>query len=939
MNKTKPRLTFWQIWNMSFGFLGIQFGFALQNANVSRIFETLGARVDNIPILWVAAPVTGLIVQPIIGYMSDRTWNRLGRRKPYFLSGAILSSLALILMPNSPVLWVAAGMLWIMDASINISMEPFRAFVGDMLSSEQRTRGFAMQSFFIGTGAVVASLLPYILTNWFNVPTEPAPGKLIPLNVKLSFYLGAIVFFLTVLWTVIRTKEYSPNELLEFDKAEKDSKEDLEHVVAIKETKINFYVPGLIWLGAGIMLSFILTRVKLEKELYIITGGIALFGFLQLIAGLLKTTGKGNNGLNSILADLRNMPATMGQLAVVQFFTWFALFSMWIYTTSAVTSHVYRTSDTTSLAYNEGANWVGVLFGIYNGVAAVFAFLLPVIAKATSRKITHTICLAAGGISLISISLIGNPWLLILPMTGIGLAWASILSMPYAMLTGALPQNKMGVYMGIFNFFIVIPQILAASILGSMVKHLFDGSTMNALVSGGVSMVIAAIMVRFVNDIDDRKRKRKPEPFISQVIHPEWSEKIIIYEVNTRQYTEEGTLAAFADHLPRLKSLGVDVLWFMPTFPIGVEKRKGKLGSYYAVRDYMDVNPEFGTLEDMQVLIDKIHESGMYIILDWVPNHTAWDNPLAEEQPEWYLKDSNGNFVSPKDTDWTDVIQLDWSQEGLHDYMIEAMKFWVNMGVDGFRVDHPHNTPKEFWERAKAELSRIRPVLMLAEHEGPGYFMEKGFDMNYAWELHHLMKRVAKRKNNALAIMKYFEREQAIYPQNVYRLMFLTNHDENSWAGTINSLMGDAHQVFAVLIFTAAGVPLIYSGQETCHDKELKFYAKDNIEWDTYENTPFYRDLIKLKKENTALWNGDSGGSMYILKTNRKKRVFAFYREKDGNRIIVLLNLTAKAVSFKPDLSGLEGDYTEYFSGQVVSLPLSVKHKLDPWRYKIYSQV
>ncbi len=511
MKKSKPRLSFWQIWNMSFGFLGIQFGFALQNANVSRIFETLGARVDDIPILWVAAPVTGLIMQPIIGHMSDRTWNRLGRRRPYFLTGAILASLALLLMPNSPALWVAAGTLWIMDASINISMEPFRAFVGDMLSSEQRTRGFAMQSFFIGTGAVVASLLPYILTNWFNVPTEPVAGKLIPMNVKLAFYIGAAVFFTAVLWTIIRTKEYSPEELAGFEEgeglqAEASAKTWLSAQGEEKYGKTKFYVPGLIWLGAGLILTFLLSRVNLEKELYIITGGIAVFGLLQILAGVLQTTGKWNNGLNSVLTDLRNMPATMTQLAVVQFFTWFALFSLWIYTTSAVTSHIYGTSDTASHAYNEGANWVGVLFGIYNGVAALVAFLLPVLARATTRKLTHALCLIIGGVSLISISFIGNPWLLVLPMAGIGIAWASILSMPYAMLTGALPQNKMGVYMGIFNFFIVIPQILAASILGSMVKHLFQGNTMNALITGGISMLIAAIMVKFVRDLDDKKK-------------------------------------------------------------------------------------------------------------------------------------------------------------------------------------------------------------------------------------------------------------------------------------------------------------------------------------------------------------------------------------------------------------------------------------------------
>jgi maltose/moltooligosaccharide transporter len=355
-----------------------------------------------------------------------------------------------------------------------------------------------MQSFFIGIGAVIGSFLPWVLANWFNVPEIPSPGKLIPMNVKLGFYIGAAVFLLAVLWTVLRTKEYSPEELREFEESEKIARGDKsEAQVSDINSKaagkrINYYLPGLIWLCAGLILTFILSRVHLEKELYVITGGIALFGLLQLLAGALQSSGRGENGLNSVLYDLRKMPATMGQLAVVQFFTWFALFSLWIYTTSAVTSHIYNTTDTTSVAYNEGANWVGVLFGIYNGSAALIAFILPVMARATSRKITHSICLTIGGISLISISLISSPWLLILPMVGIGIAWASILSMPYAMLTGALPQNKMGVYMGIFNFFITIPQILA-------------GNTMNALITGGISMIIAALTVKFVRDLDDKK--------------------------------------------------------------------------------------------------------------------------------------------------------------------------------------------------------------------------------------------------------------------------------------------------------------------------------------------------------------------------------------------------------------------------------------------------
>jgi len=509
--RRKPRLTRWQIWNMSFGFLGIQFGFALQNGNVSRIFQTLGAEIDNIPILWIAAPVTGLLVQPVVGHMSDRTWNRLGRRRPYFLTGAILASLALAIITNSPSWIFATVMLWIMDASINISMEPFRAFVGDMLSSEQRTAGFAMQSCFIGGGAVIGSFLPWILAYWLGVAEVPEGGKLIPLNVKLSFYIGAAVLLLAVLWTIISTKEYKPEELEEFEKGERTARGEHVAVNPVSgggtETvrEVNFYRPGIIWLAAGLLLTFILSRVNLEKELYVVTGGISVFGLLQIIAGMLRSGGRGGNGLNSILTDLRHMPSTMGQLAVVQFFTWFALFSLWIYTTSAVTMKIYGTSDTGSLAYNEGANWVGVLFGVYNGFSALVAFLLPVLAKATSRKITHSVCLLVGGLSLISISLISSPGMLVLPMLGIGLAWASILSMPYAILTGSLPHNKMGIYMGIFNFFIVIPQILAASILGSMVKHLFSGNTMFALVTGGISMIIAALSVNFVRDVDDRR--------------------------------------------------------------------------------------------------------------------------------------------------------------------------------------------------------------------------------------------------------------------------------------------------------------------------------------------------------------------------------------------------------------------------------------------------
>jgi len=446
MLKQQPRLSFWQIWNMSFGFLGIQFGYALQNANVSRIFETLGASIDTIPILWIAAPVTGLVVQPIIGHMSDNTWNRLGRRRPYFLIGAIFASIALIIMPNSPVLWVAAGMLWIMDASINVSMEPFRAFVGDMLPSEQRTKGFAMQSFFIGIGAVIASALPYVLTNWLNIPNVAAEGERIPPSVKFSFYIGAVVFFVAVLWTVIRTREYSPEELEAFQGGE--SEEEKTRNIESGE---------------------ILPAQKFLK--------------LQFITGFSVRAGKINNGFVVVINDLYRMPKAMAQLAVVQFFSWFALFAMWIYTTAAVTSHVYGTSDPKSFEYNQGADWVGIMFAVYNGFAALVAF--------------------SGGIGLISIYFVSNPNLLILSMLGVGLAWSSILSMPYAILTGSLPARKMGTYMGIFNFFIVIPQILAASILGFFVSFVAGGHAIYALILGGVSFFVAALFVLMVQDKDD----------------------------------------------------------------------------------------------------------------------------------------------------------------------------------------------------------------------------------------------------------------------------------------------------------------------------------------------------------------------------------------------------------------------------------------------------
>jgi len=443
--KKQPRLDFWQIWNMSFGFLGIQFGFALQNANVSRILQNFGADVEHLSWFWLAAPITGLIIQPIIGHYSDQTWTKLGRRKPYFLVGAILASIALFFMPNSsmlaafiPAMYVGAGMLMVMDASINVAMEPFRALVADMLPSDQRTLGFSIQTFLIGLGAVGGSWLPYILAEWIGV-AKTAPVGQVPDNVIFSFYVGGLVFFSAIVWTVMKTKEYPPEEYEQY-------------------------------------------HGKLEEN-------------------------SENAGLLDIFKDFANMPKTMRQLGLVQFFSWFALFSMWVFSTPAIAQHIYgaAVTDSSSATFNDAGNWVGVIFGVYNAVAAVFALFLPAIAKLTSRKMTHAISLVAGGLGLISIYFIQDPNWLIVSMVGVGMAWASILAMPYAILAGSIPAGKMGIYMGIFNFFIVIPQIVNGVIGGTIVKRFYDSHAIYAIVLAGILMFLAAAATMLVEDRDDKK--------------------------------------------------------------------------------------------------------------------------------------------------------------------------------------------------------------------------------------------------------------------------------------------------------------------------------------------------------------------------------------------------------------------------------------------------
>ena len=482
----RPALSFWQIWNMCFGFLGIQFAFALQNANVSRIFQTLGASLEQIPLLWIAAPLTGLIVQPIIGYCSDRTWTRLGRRRPYFLAGAILASVALILMPRSSSLWVAAGLLWVLDASINVSMEPFRAFVGDQLRTSQRAAGYAMQSFFIGTGAVVASMLPWLLTRAGVSNHVDAAGGGIPDTVHYAFYIGAIVLLVAVGWTVLRSREYPPEELQTFAAAEPTATTPPTTLdVAASRGK------GLAWSAAGLVAIAIVRFAALDPQLYIFCGGVLAWGLALLAQSVTNPA----SAFGTILRDFQAMPHTMRRLVPVQFFSWLALFAMWIYTTAAVADVHFGSRDPHSDAYNEGANWVGVLFGAYNGFAALAAAVIPLVAARVGLRFSHLINLFLGGAALISFWFIRDPRWLLVAMIGVGFAWASILSVPYALLSSGVPAQKMGLYMGIFNFFIVIPQLVAASLLGFLLRALFGGAPIFALVLGGVSFMLAGLLV------------------------------------------------------------------------------------------------------------------------------------------------------------------------------------------------------------------------------------------------------------------------------------------------------------------------------------------------------------------------------------------------------------------------------------------------------------
>ena len=492
----KPRQSLAGLWNISFGFFGIQIGFALQNANMSRIFQSLGSSLDDLPALWVAAPLTGLLVQPIIGHMSDKTWlGRLGRRRPYFLTGAILAALSLLLMPLSQVLLMAALLLWVLDASLNISMEPFRAFVGDMLPRDQHTAGYAVQTAFIGAGAVVGSIFPYLLEHW-GVANEAGAGQ-IPDTVRYSFWAGGVALFAAVTWTIVTTREYSPDEVSAFDGGE------IEHdgTVTIRALAARSLTSSIVWIAAGAAIVASTEAFGLEKEVYLLGGLLIAYGMASIVGIRMAKGGRSSNMLSSIVGDFSGMPPLMKKLALAQFFSWSALFIMWINTTPVVAQNFFGSADANSAAYQEGGNWVGVLFATYNGVAAIAALtLLPFLARRIGKVKTHIIGLLCGALGYASFFLFKDANQLLIAEVGVGIAWASILAMPYAILASNLPQKKLGIYMGLFNVFVVVPQLLVATVMGSIMKAFFPDEPIYTMAFAAAVMALAALAMTRVSE-------------------------------------------------------------------------------------------------------------------------------------------------------------------------------------------------------------------------------------------------------------------------------------------------------------------------------------------------------------------------------------------------------------------------------------------------------
>jgi glycosidase len=450
-----------------------------------------------------------------------------------------------------------------------------------------------------------------------------------------------------------------------------------------------------------------------------------------------------------------------------------------------------------------------------------------------------------------------------------------------------------------------------------------------------ISAVVLAVVGLFVK-CSISEKKPVPSTIVSEVKHIDWSKNAVIYEVNLRQYSINGTLKEFTKDLPRLKELGIDIIWVMPINPIGEKNRKGPLGSYYSVKDYKAINPEYGTMDDFKAMVKETHNLGMKLIIDWVPNHSAWDNALLKEHPEYYLKDSTGKMVSP--FDWTDVVRFDYKNAGMRKWMIETMKFWLTEAdIDGFRCDVAHMVPVDFWDTCRIELDKVKPIFFLAEADQP-FLHNKAFDASYDWRFHHVMNDIAKGKKNANAIPKHFAWADSIYPQNSYLMEFTSNHDENSWNGTEHERLGAGVKTFAVVSATVPGMLLVYNGQESGFNRRLKFFEKDSIDWGKYPLTTFYKKLIDLKHRNSALWNGSDGGSMVRLSTNNDSSVFVFYREKESHKVLVICNLKPKQINLKIKDAALAGKYKEIFTSNEKSFEENASISLAPWEYFVYEK-
>ncbi|RDV26060.1 alpha-amlyase [Alteromonas aestuariivivens] len=446
-------------------------------------------------------------------------------------------------------------------------------------------------------------------------------------------------------------------------------------------------------------------------------------------------------------------------------------------------------------------------------------------------------------------------------------------------------------------------------------------------------LVIVSLSCSF-SGLGNSSAPYEPRPYV-QITHPDWAKNATIYQINTRQFTPQGTFAAAQEQLPRLKKLGVDILWLMPVHPIGEKNRKGKLGSPYSVKDYYGVNPEFGNLADLKSFVNAAHSQGMYVILDWVANHTAWDNPLAEKHPDWYEKDPAGNFRPTPWWDWSDIIDLDYSQPGLRQYMTEAMKYWVKEAdIDGYRADVAGFVPVDFWENVRRELDSIKPVFMLAEWESRDLHA-RAFDMTYAWSWHEAVMHTVRHEGDLNKLFIYYSWNESAYPKAAYRMTYIDNHDANAWEGTMYERFGEGLEAAMVLSVVGEGMPLIYNGVEAGNDKALAFFDKDPIEWREHHFSQLLTRLNQLLEGNTALWHGEHGATMVRVWNDQPNHVFSFLRENDRDKVLVLINFSSAAHTVTLEGQRAVGEYTEYLQGEKFSLSRAQRIEMSPWSYKV----